>query len=135
MSACYPTPQQGAVFNNNIVSSGASAGNKATFGVATREVHYQATPGAVTPVAIDDPQSTSALTLPNRVAMEFYNAGTQTIEVSLNSNFKFGDGTGRPIPAGAAWFITIAPSATTGQKHYALAQSGTGDLRITELGA
>lgn len=111
---------------------------KKTGFIPAQEIHYNGvgnpgintTGGLGNNTALDNSKSP---TLANRVAMEFYNAGTQTLEISTSSQFVYGDGSGRPIAPGTAWSITIGPAAA-GPQHYVACSSGTCDLRITELG-
>lgn len=100
--------------------------------IGDAEVHYQATTNSGTN-AVDSPGGTGK-TLLNRAAIEFYNAGTNVIEVS-NQPFSFGDGNGRPIQPNTSWSIAIGPAnSTKGTTHYIDSGSGTFDCRITELG-
>lgn len=107
----------------------------------TGEAHYGATsisdgtsaPNTNGPLLLDGANSG---TLANRVSMEFYNYGTNPVEVSTNPNFVFGKAQGRTIAPGASWTLSIGPaSVNNGVKHYAICGSGlTCQLEITELG-
>lgn len=99
--------------------------------IAGSEKHYQVTTNSGT-TAIDAPGSSP--TLSNRVAIEFYNAGTVTFEVS-NKPFTYGDGNGRPVLAGASYPLQVgAANSTAGTQHYIQGASSPFDCRVTELG-
>ena len=110
----------------------------------TAEVHYgspgvgigDGTANAGTQLGAYVVDAANSGTLSNRVSMEFYNSGTNDIEISTNQNFIFGKNQGRTIKAGASWSITIAPANVSGGvKHYALCGSGNVcQLEVTELG-
>lgn len=105
--------------------------------VPTAEKHYNAHGNAGNSStdsgnnAIDGPGSQ---TLASRMAIEFYNAGSQTFEIG-NAPFTYGDGNGRPVASGASYAFNIGPSnEANSTQHYIACSTGTCDCRITEVG-
>ena len=120
--------QQAGIAGNGAGGSGCDC--NATCCIAKNEYHYQVKTSSGK-VAVDAPGTG---TLSHRAAMEFYNAGTVTFEVS-NQPFVYGDGTGRPVLAGAAYSLQVGPAnQTAGTTHYIQGASDPFDCRITELG-
>jgi hypothetical protein len=106
--------------------------------VPSAEKHYNgakasgiaATAAGTTPV--DGPNSP---TLANRMAIEFYNAGTQIFEISNQASFNYGDGSGRPVQPNTPYAFNIGPASEGNSTlHYIACQSGTCDCRVTEVG-
>lgn len=105
------------------------------------ETHYgyasisdgTAAPNNAGPLLLDGQTSS---TLPNRIGMEFYNSGSNDVEVSTNAQFTFGKAQGRTIKPGASWPVSIGPANSGANvKHYALCGPGnTCALEITEVG-
>lgn len=107
---------------------------KGTCCIPTAEAHYQVKPASTIAGTNALDAVNGGKTLPNRVAIEFYNAGSQTFEVSNQANFNYGDGSGRPVAAGASYSIAIGPAQEGSTQHYIACSTGTCDCRITELG-
>jgi hypothetical protein len=110
--------------------------------VPTAEKHYNGSVNGVPnpglgstvsgPAALDDPVNSQ--TLPNRAAIEFYNAGTVVFEISNVKGFKYGDGNGRPVQPNTPYAFNIGPSTATANLHYIACASTGCDVRITEVG-
>ena len=109
--------------------------------VPSAEAHYSAaasktkgtTQTTADKIAIDGPNTG---TLPNRMAVEFYNAGTVVFEISNQPNFNYGDGTGRPVQPNTPYAFNVGPASVGNSTlHYiACATAGPCDCRITEVG-
>lgn len=107
----------------------------------TAETHYgapsisdgTALPNNNGPLLLDGSNSG---TLSNRVSVEFYNNGTQDVEVGTNQNFIFGKSQGRTIKPNTSWAVAIGPAnVAPNVKHYALCGAGnTCSLEISEVG-
>ena len=108
--------------------------------VPSAEKHYNGVVNGVTNTGLGSTVSGGALddtntpTLPNRAAIEFYNAGTVVFEISNVKGFKYGDGTGRPVQPNTPYAFNVGPAAGTGNYHYVACASSGCDVRITEVG-
>lgn len=109
--------------------------------VPSAESHYNGVVGGNANTGLGSTTSGEALdapvnsaTLPNRAAIEFYNAGSVAFEISNVKGFKYGDGRGRPVAPGTPYAFNIGPASESSNLHY-IACSSTGcDVRITEVG-
>jgi|SRR5215831_807802 len=141
----YPLQQQTLANIPGAPGTGGAAGpTTVQIAPATAETHYgspsvgigDGSGNASTQLGTYTVDGPTSQTLANRISMEFYNNGTQTLEVSTNQNFIYGKNQGRTIPAGAAWVVAIGPANVSGGvKHYILCAPGqVCSVEVSEVG-